>query len=111
MSLENTLLAENISLMSPATVYTERKKAGGYHLNDGFHTFVYQTENFTGSISLQGTLELYPGETDWVNVVETEFTGTEYTGSFSGNFSANFVWLRAGYQLESGNISQIRYSF
>ena len=111
MSLENTLLAENIVMSSPATLYTDFKKAGGYHLNESFHTYVYQVENFTGTINLQGTLELYPGEIDWVNVEGTEFQGSGITESSHGNFSANFVWLRAAYQLDAGNISQIRYSF
>ena len=111
MTLENTLLAENITSVSPTTTYTDYRKAGGYHLSDSFHTYVYQTENFTGSISLQGTLELYPGDNDWVEVDGTSFSGNTHTGSTTGNFTANFVWLRAEYQLDSGNISQIRYSF
>lgn len=118
MSNESFILAENItnsdSSVSPSFTYTDKLKGAGYHQNqDNLHTAVYQLNNFTGSVKLQGTLSLYPGDNDWVDIHNSLVTYTDQTGSYdySVNFSGNFVWIRAAHTILSGDITEIRYNY
>jgi hypothetical protein len=107
------ILAENIDSIG-SDQFSDKNKGASYHLRQGgSHTFVYSTENFIGSISLQGTLETYPGDSDWVDVIDTEFLSSNLDSSIShsGNFVGNFVWIRAKYTVTSGKILQIRYNY
>jgi hypothetical protein len=116
MSIESTILLENITQeVSDSTFsFSEKQKGSGYHkLRGGLHTYVYQLDSFVGVIKLQGTLELYPGEADWVDINDTTVSvGSDSTmiGSTTGNFSGNFVWIRAAYNLQDGTITQLRYN-
>jgi hypothetical protein len=122
MPIENTILLSNISAeSSPSTFsYGEKKKAAGYHkINDGLHTAVYTVNSFSGIIKIQGTLNLYPGETDWFDIDNTEIGGdsSEIGGidgqnlTISRNFIGNFLWIRAAYYLENGIIVDLRFSY
>ena len=116
MSIESTILLENITQeVSDSTFsFTEKQKGAGYHkLRGGLHTYVFQTDSFVGVIKLQGTLELYPGENDWVDIDNTTLlvgSDSTMTGSPTGNFTGNFIWIRAAYNLQDGTIQQIRYN-
>jgi hypothetical protein len=116
MSIESTILLENISLESTDSsfIYTDKQKGAGYHkYNDGTHTYVYQLSDFSGSVKLQATLELYPGETDWVDIEGTEVGGDSSiiaTSVLTGNFVGKFVWIRAAYNIQDGTIVQIRFN-
>lgn len=116
MSIESTVLVENISLESTDSTisYSDKKPGFGYNkVGDGIHTYVYSIDSFVGSIKLQGTLELYPGDNDWVDINGTSLTvngDSTQQGASSGNFTGNFVWIRAGYNLQDGTITQIRYN-
>jgi hypothetical protein len=111
MSIETTVLVENISSVTSELVFSSPKKGSGHHLQDGLHTYIYQVEDFDGVIKLQATLELYPGESDWFDIGSTMFFSAGDTLAQSGNFLGNFVWIRAGYQVISGTISQIRFNY
>jgi len=114
MSIETTILLENItqSAINSDLKYSEKQKGSGYHkMRDGLHTFVYSVDSFVGTIKLQGTLELYPGDNDWVNIDNTVFDGDSTQISFpTGNFTGNFVWIRAAYNLQDGTITQVRFN-
>lgn len=114
MSKETTILLENITAEAGSSdlSYSEKQKGSGYHkLDDGLHTYVYSVDSFVGSIKLQGTLELYPGDNDWVDIDGTVFDGDSTISSDpTGNFTGNFVWIRAAYNLQDGTIQQIRYN-
>jgi hypothetical protein len=116
MSIETTILLENITLESSDSTlkYSEKQKGSGYHkIGNGLHTYVYSIDSFVGSIKLQGTLELYPGDNDWVDIDNTTLTSngdSTIVGSTTGNFTGNFVWIRTAYNLQDGTISQIRYN-
>jgi hypothetical protein len=108
MEIKTLLLNANTAT---SETFSEKKQGAGYHQKrDTLHTFSYLLNNFVGSIKLQATLELHPGNDDWVDIVDTDLDATvAISGNTSGNFTGNFVWIRAVYQLISGQISEIRY--
>jgi hypothetical protein len=113
MTNRSYILAENIDSIG-LDQFSDKNKGASYHLRQGgSHTFVYVTENFIGSINLQGTLESYPGDSDWVDILDTDFLSSNIDSSIStsGNFIGNFVWIRAKYTINSGKILQIRYNY
>lgn len=107
MSNESYILLENTSTIDSSFNFSDKNKGAGYHkFNNGVHTYVYATSDFIGTIKLQGTLEEFPGDDDWVDI-----SVTEETGSSNGSFTGNFLWIRAAYTIENGSITQIRYNF
>lgn len=121
MSNESHILLSNFSNDSSplAFVYSDKQKGAGYHkFNDGLHTAVFQFDNFKGSVKLQGTLELYPGDRDWFDIIydngESQLEALDSTplvSSATRNFTGKFVWVRAACQLEQGTITEIRYNY
>jgi hypothetical protein len=118
MPSESYLLVSNISAESvgDAYVFSDKKQGAGYHRrSDGVHTAIYDVNDFFGVIKLQGTLELYPGENDWVDIDGTiiglDNDSSVWTSIQPINFTGNFVWLRAAYSLQTGTIVQIRYNY
>lgn len=117
MSIEIYSLLSNITVASTDATfsYGEKSKGAGYHKgNSGLHTVVYNLDNFAGSIKLQGTLELYPGDADWVDIIGTDLGGDSTavgTALKTRNFTGNFLWIRAAYNLHNGTITEIRYNY
>lgn len=116
MSNENIVLLSNISTESTDSsfAYSDKNKGAGYNKNgDGVHTVVYTVDSFVGTIKMQGTLELYPGENDWVDITGTELGGDSsvFSASQSRTFVGKFLWIRAAYNLQNGIITQIRYNY
>lgn len=119
MSTESIILVSEKSTESADSgyIYSSKNKGAGYNKNgDGIHTAVYVVNDFIGTIKLQGTLELYPGENDWVDIDGTEqgladdssaWTDSTYTSTFTGKF----VWIRAAYNIQNGTITEIRYNY
>lgn len=118
---------ESIVLLSNATndsqpsvwQYSDKNKAAGYYKNgDGVHTAVFEFNNFKGSVKIQATLELYPSDADWFDVVYdqtdtllTSIDSTPITNNATCTFTGKFVFIRAAYQLEEGTITEIRYNY
>lgn len=118
MSIETTILLENVTAesVSSALLYSAPAKGAGYHKRYGaLHTYTYETDAFMGLIKLQGTLQLYPGDSDWVDIVDTEINATDDStiiqSTENGNFTGNFVWVRAAYRLQDGTITSVRYNY
>jgi hypothetical protein len=125
MSIEIYILAENLAAESSDSAYlhTDKKPGAGYHQNlSNLHTAIYKVDSFTGSIKLQGTLAIDPAESDWFDITNTAFGGsddTEVTGdsaqfvssTINRNFSGNFVWVRGAYNIQNGTVQQIAFSF
>lgn len=118
MSKESHIILENITAegVSDVYLYSEKAQGAGYHRRfDTLTTVIYAVDSFIGSIKMQGTLEFYPGESDWVDIEGTEIgTGLDssaWTTSQSVNFVGNWLWIRAAYSLQNGTISQIRYNY
>jgi hypothetical protein len=129
MSNETNILTQNISQESidPSTFsYTDKNLGSGYH-NKRFanYTATYSVNSFIGTIKLQASLEIYPGESSWFDITGTEVGGdstmlggvsltpTDSTSieNISINFIGNFVWIRAAYNIQNGSIVEIRYNY
>lgn len=129
MSIEANILAQNIyqeSIDSFTFSHTDRKPGSGYHNKDSAnYTATYSVNSFIGTIKLQASLEIYPGESSWFDISETEVGGdsamlggisltpTDSTSieNISVNFAGNFVWIRAAYNIQNGSIVEIRYNY
>jgi hypothetical protein len=129
MSIETTLLAQNLNQESVDSVtfsYTDKKPGAGYHNQDSVtHTATYSVNSFIGTIKLQASLELYPGESSWFDITGTEIGGdstmldgialtpTDSTSveNASVNFTGSFVWIRAAYNIQDGSIVEIRFNY
>lgn len=128
MTYESILLAQNITAESVGSsfAYTDKKPGSGYHNRlDSTHTATYTVNSFVGTIKLQGTLELYPTDTDWFDIDNTEIGGdssilggisidpnpSTSLENVSFNFIGNFVWIRGAYNIQNGTIVEIRYNY
>ena len=82
---------------------TDKAKGDGYFSQpDGVHTVAYQvvnlgdsTDDFNGTIKMQGSLATTPTEDDWFDISGTSYTSDQSTTNVSFNFTGNFVWVRA----------------
>lgn len=116
MSIESTILLSNISAEAADSTFkfSDKKKGAGYYRNnDGTHTVNYDLNNFAGTIKIQATLEMLPGDNDWFDVVGTEIGGDStviFSASKSITFKGKFAWIRAAYNLQNGIIDEIRYN-
>ena len=90
---------------------TDKTKGDGYYSQpDGVHTVVYQvlnrgdsTDDFNGTIKMQGSLATTPTEDDFFDIADTTFTSDQSTTIATFNFTGNFVWVRA--KVETTNAS------
>ena len=111
MLYESYTIAQNISTETSST--TEKFPGPGRNnRNDKTVTVNYQLNNFSGSIKIQGTLELFPGEDDWSDIDSTSIGGDSsiIDNDYTLNFTGNFLWLRAAYTIQNGTITEIRYN-
>ncbi len=119
MSTESITLLSNISQEAApgdsSFTYSGKQKGAGYHkYNDGVHTVVYDLDQFVGTVKIQATLALYPGDSDWFDVENTELGGDSTVinnAATSYTFTGKFVWIRAAYNLQNGTITEIRYNY
>lgn len=117
MPIETFTLVENVSEENIEFVYSEKKAAAGYHRrSSGLHTFQFELDNFKGTIKIQGTLDLYPGDDDWVDLdfdsgspLES-LDSTPLVTNETRNITGNWVWIRAACLLEQGTITKIRFN-
>lgn len=120
MSTETIVLLSNASDDSQPTVwqYSDKNRGAGYYKNNSaLHTMVFEFDNFKGSVKIQATLELHPGDNDWFDVVYdadvnslTNLDSTPIVANAVCTFTGKFVFIRAAYQLEEGTITEIRYN-
>lgn len=114
MSIESRLILDTTS--TEAEGISDKKPGAGYYkLSNPMHTVVYVVNAFKGTIKMQGTLSLYPADSDWFDIPGTAYgdgstIDTENT-SFSSSFTGNFVWIRAVYDIQDGTIVSIRYNY
>ncbi len=123
MSFETITLLENITVNSTygrnynpvsdtdTLFYSDKNRGAGYYKNNsGLHTVLFNTESFVGTITIQATLELYPGINDWFDVHTETFALDSTNSNRSTNITGKFVFIRAVYHIEDGEIISIRYN-
>jgi hypothetical protein len=120
MSIETIVLLSNASNDTQPLVYqySDKGRGSGYYKNgNGIHTVVFTFDNFKGSVKIQATLELHPGDNDWFDVIYdsndvdlASVDSTPLTNNATCTFTGKFVFIRAAYLLEQGTISKIQYN-
>ena len=88
---------------------TDKVKGDGYYSQpDGVHTVAYQvvnlgdsTDDFNGTVKMQGSLATTPTEDDFFDITDTTLTSDQSTTTATFNFTGNFVWVRA--KVETSN--------
>lgn len=118
MSTESYILLNNVSTEALVGNFTygEKSKGAGYgRRNDGLHTIVYTVNSFKGTVKIQGTLEVYPGDNDWVDLdvldLGSDSTVDTQNTAYSASVTGNFVWLRAAHSIQDGTIVSVRYNY
>ena len=114
--VEEITTTENADGSTPTTLdhtgfVTDKAKGDGYYSQpDGVHTVAYQvvnrgdsTDDFNGSIKMQGSLATTPTEDDYFDISGTTYTSDLSTTIASFNFTGNYVWVRA--KVETTNAS------
>jgi hypothetical protein len=123
MSFETLNLLENITVQSAygrdynsgsdadTIFYSDKNRGAGYYKNgDGIHTVLFHTEGFEGTITIQATLELHPLDQDWFDVHNETFALDSSNSSRSSTITGKFVFIRAAYHIENGEIVAVRYN-
>ena len=123
MSFETFKLLENTTVSSaygrdynPVTdsntyFYSDKGRGAGYYKNgNGIQTVTFQTNGFVGTVKIQATLELYPGDSDWFDVHTETFALDSSDSNRSATITGKFVFIRAAYHIENGEILEIRYN-
>ena len=64
------------------------------------------TDDFLGTVKMQGSLATTPTEDDWFDITGTTLTSDQSTTIASYNFTGNFVWVRA--KVETTNLTSNR---
>lgn len=116
MIIESIIVLNNITTPLGQLFTPKFKGAGYYRKHGGIQTFQFKIEEFKGTITVQGTLEMYPGENDWVDlkfqsgleIAPNDSTAS--SGTFIRNIQGNWVWLRVSYALEEGTITYVQYN-
>jgi len=124
MSFETVKLLENItvnsaygrdynSLLDSETLfYSDKGRGAGYYKsNNGIQTVFFHVESFVGTIKIQATLELNPGDIDWFDAHIETFALDSSNSNRSATLTGNFVYLRAEYHIENGEIIDVRYNY
>jgi hypothetical protein len=123
MSFETINLLENITVFSTygrdynsgsdssAVFYSDKRIGAGYYKNgNGLHTVLFHTESFIGTITIQGTLALYPGDNDWFDAHTETFALDSSNSNRITTITGKFVFIRAAYHIEDGEIITLRYN-
>lgn len=112
MSNEIILLLESIN--NPGIFVSDKRPGAGYHQKyDNLHTFSMTFSSWSGELRLQGTLDIFPDDASWVDLVDTEdrpVIFSSYDGIAAVNVRGNFIWIRAIGTLNTGSIAQIQFS-
>jgi hypothetical protein len=75
---------------------------------NGMQTFALYTQAFTGSVTIQATLQALPTDSDWFGVVTHNYNVATVLDPIS--LTGNYLWLRVAVTTVSGSLSQILYT-
>jgi hypothetical protein len=99
---------------SSSTFASNKYYGNGYYgYTDGLHTMQVQGTGFVGIIKAQASLATSPTESDWFDVMDTEYgDGTNPISTTAVyNFTGNFVWVRFRVSnFSAGSINRVLYN-
>ena len=111
-----TVFQNRIDMMSNYWTSSTYPGAGQSNFSEGLHTIAVYCTDFTGKFVVQGSLAANPTDTDWFNVVITNydyFYFTNFTGIESFNFIGPLLWVRFVYYPDpinnTGSLDQVLY--
>ncbi len=111
---ETIILLQNLTTVSAGSVFSFTNKTPGpgyYRQDDSTRTASYDFTNFVGTVKIQASLDLTPGDNDWFDVTGTTFiAGSSVNTTESYSFNGNFIWIRVAYNLQSGRINRVAVS-
>lgn len=102
----------SLSLSEPAWTTGALKGNSQAGYSDNISTISIQMNNFTGSVILQGSLDIQPSEdsNNWFDIgLSPQPIYSNYTGTDAFNFEGNYQWIRIYYTQTSGSIEKILY--
>jgi hypothetical protein len=87
-------------------VIGDKYKGDGYYgRSDGLHTIQYNLDEFTGTVIIEGTLEVDPSDSDWFSV--HSYVANQETENKISSFTGNYVWIRAKIIYTDGTLNSI----
>jgi len=111
---ETIILLQNLTTVSAGSVFSFTNKTPGpgyYRQDNSTRTASYDFTNFVGTVKIQASLDLTPGDNDWFDVTGTTFVaGSSVNTTESYSFNGNFIWIRVAYNLQSGKINRVSVS-
>ena len=99
---------------STASTVSDKVKADGYYVNaDGLHTVAYIcSDDFVGTIKMQGSLATDPGSSDWFDIDGTSVgDGSSVVATTYKNFTGNFIWVRSVVDVTTGSVTRIQINY
>ena len=93
------------------TFYISSSMPGNMQVGNtsGLHTLAVYTENFTGSVWIQGSSEIGSSQTadDWFDI-EPEQLYVDASGITTYSFQANLQWVRVKYRVNADNFGSFQ---
>ena len=90
---------------SEVVIGSKFKGDGYYGRSDGLHTVQYNLSGFTGTLIIEGTLEVDPADSDWFSVHSGALE--QETNNTIVSFTGNYVWIRAKIIYTDGTLNSI----
>lgn len=103
-----------LDISTTGSFVSDKQPGAAYHSKvANVHTFISEFDSFVGTVQLQGTLEIFPGDNDWfvlrnINNADVVYTDTD-TGTITTASRGNFLWVRAVGSVASGTV-RIRFA-
>ena len=88
------------------------KAAGYYRGRSGVQTMGFSVSGFTGTITIEATLDSDPDTAAWFDALEYGDASSVLTQSISESVVGNFTWLRAKVQtFDAGTINLVTATY
>jgi hypothetical protein len=87
--------------------------AANYYGGQGsLQTITFRLTDFSGTITIEATLESTQDSASWFDVYEYDSAGIPVTDTHPANVTGNFVWLRARVEnFDSGEIESVTAAY
>jgi hypothetical protein len=88
------------------------KAADYYQGRGGVQTVGFNVTGFTGTITIEATLDSNPTSADWFDTITYGDASTAITQSIAESIVGNFTWLRARIEhFDSGTINSVTATY